>query len=142
MSDYLIDEMTGTDAEQSMLWMDARVCAECGEHAEHYHFPRMWIPQTGLVVMDEHHSILAVAFVYFEKTAAIAYCGWLVANPANTPQESYRAIKLLVNAIPTYARKNGAKCLLTVYGNRGLNHILERAGYQNGETCETKFKLL
>lgn len=142
MSAFLIDEMTGADAEQSMEWMDARVRAECGEHAEHYVFPRMWVPHTGLVVMDEHHIILAAAFVYFEKSAPIAYCGWLVANPDNTPFESYRAIRLLVNAIPAYARKNGAKCLLTVYGNRGINRILDRAGYQNGENCETKFKLL
>lgn len=142
MSGFLIDNMTQEDAEQSMKWMDARVRAECGEHAANYHFPRMWIPQTGLVVMNEKHALLAVAFVYFEKTAAIAYCGWLVANPGNTPLESHRAIRLLVNAIPAYARQNGAKCLLTCYGNRGLNRILDRSGFQNGETCETKFKLL
>lgn len=142
MSDYLIDTMSYWDAEQSMEWMDERVRAECGEHAANYHFPRMWIPKTGLIVKDEFNIVLAVAFVYFEKTAAIAYCGWLVANPGNTPMQSYRAIRLLANSIPNYARQNGAKCLLTCYGNRGINRILERSGYQNGEDCETKFKIL
>ena len=139
---YMIDEMSAVDAERSMQWMDKRVHAECGEHAQNYHFPRMWIPKTGLVVLDELHRLLAVAFVYFEKTAPIAYCGWLVASPGNTPRESYRAIKLLANAIPVYARRNGAKCLLTCYGSRGVNRILDRAGYENGENSETKFKLL
>ena len=142
MSDYLIDNMTPNDAEKSMQWMDARVRAELGDHAANYSFPRMWIPDTGLVALNGTSDLMAVAFVYFEKTAPIAYCGWLVSNPKNTPMESYRAIRLLVNAIPNYARSRGAKCLLTCYGNRGLNRILDRSGFQNGETCETKFKLL
>lgn len=142
MADYFIDLMSPLDAEQSMCWMDARVRAEMGDHAASYSFPRMWIPETGLIVRDESDRVLAVAFAYFEKTAPIAFCGWLVANPANTPRQSYRAIRLLVNAMPNYARQRGAKCLLTCYGNCNLNRILEKAGFQNGETCETKFKLL
>ena len=153
MADYIIDNMTPEDAEQSMQWMDARVRAECGTAsgvdevqgsapARNYVFPRMWIPETGLIVRVEYNNLLAVAFVYFEKTAPIAYCGWLVANPGNTARESYRAIRLLANAIPNYAQQNGAKCLLTCYGNRGINRILDQAGFQNGEDCETKFKLL
>lgn len=146
MSDYLIDRMTPNDAEKSMEWMDSRILAQCAADASargsSFLFPRMWIPDTGLVALNVTSDLMAVAFVYFEKTAPIAYCGWLVSNPSNTPVESYRAIRLLVNAIPNYARKNGARCLLTCYGNRGLNRILERSGFQNGETCETKFKLL
>lgn len=139
MSDYLIDNMTPEDAEEAMRWIDARIQARSGQQI---YFPRVLIPKTGQTARDLSGRLYAVAFVYFERTAELAYCGWLTSNPGNTPMESYRAIRLLANAIPNYARQNGAKILLTCYGNHGLNRILDRSGFQNGETCETKFKLL
>ena len=137
---YMIDEMSAVDAKEAVCWIDARIQARSGR--PNIVFPRVLIPKTGQVVYGEGGRLYAAAFVYFDKTAELAYCGWLMANPGNTPRESYRAIKLLANAIPTYAKKNGAKILLTCYGNRGLNRIFGNAGYQNGEPCETKFKIL
>ena len=139
-TNYFIEPMCAADADEAMRWMDARIQKNSGN--PNVVFPRLWVPKTGQAVLNDAGHLYAVSFVYFEKTAEIAYCGWLLANPENTARESYRAVKMLVNAMPTYARSQGAKCLLTVYGNRGINRLLEKSGFHNGENCESKFKLL
>ncbi len=134
------DEMTVEDGRQAVEWLSMRIRKHTGN--ETLSFPSEWMPETGMAVFDGRCRILAIATLYLEKSSPIAVCGWCVTNPGNTPRQSRSAVKLLMSAMPAYAKRNGAKYLLTTFGNRGINRILDDLDFINGELSENKFKVL
>ena len=137
-SDILIDEMNETDRTVMLKWMDdiAR------KHGVDSGFPGAMLPVTGLAARDGNGRTLAVATLYLEKSSTIAVCGFCVADPANRFRQSAAAVKLLLSTMPIYAKRCGAEYLMSVFGRRSLNRILDRSGFIPGETAETKFRRL
>lgn len=135
-----MDEMRIEDVRCAVDWMTERIRKKTGNYS--LSFPADWMPETGMVVVASDNTLLAVATLYLEKSSPVAVCGWCVANPQNKSLESYSAINLLMAAMPVYAKRLGAKYLLTTFGNRGINSVLDKCGFIQGETSENKFMIL
>lgn len=133
------DEMTEEDREKLNYWMDeiAR-----GSGVEGAFFPSALLPKTGLAVRNGEGRTLAVGTLYLEKSSTISVFGFCCADPENTKRESAEAVKLLISAMPVYAKRCGAEYLLSMFGRRSLNRLLDRSGYIFGEKSETKFRRL
>lgn len=125
--------MTLNDSVRAGNWMNLKVRQRSGIEAAA--FPVEILPKTGLSCFHENR-LLAVAFLYLEKSSTVAVCGWIAANPGNTPSESNIAVKELMTAMPEYARQQGATYLLTTFGNRGINRIAREAGFLPGDKAE------
>lgn len=128
--------MTLNDSVRAGNWLNMRVRQRSGIEAAT--FPVEILPKTGLSCFHENR-LLAVAFLYLEKSSTVAVCGWCVANPANTPSESKLAVTELLKAMPEYARQQGATFLLSTFGNRGINRIARKMGFIPGEKAENMY---
>ena len=96
-------------------------------------FPPDFLPETGLTVVSGDGRDLFSAAVYMDMTSSVAYAGWMAANPANTPRETYEAARLLISCLEDYAKKYGIEHLMTVSGNRAINLLYEQAGFKAGD---------
>lgn len=134
------DEMSVEEARLAVQWMTERVRKKSGDGS--LNFPSEWIPETGMAAFGDDGRVLAVATLYLERSSPVAVCGWCFANPENRPRESWRAVRLLMSVLPAYARRFGAKFLMTTFGNRGINRILDSRGFVHGENSENKFIVL
>ena len=106
-------------------------------------FPVDLLPETGLTVTGEGGKRLCAVVVYFEKTSPVAYIGWIATNPCNTLEESANSIVFGIREAVDYARRNGARHLLTTTGNRGINRIFDRQGFVSGDRMvEHKYRYL
>ncbi len=132
------DEMDGIDRWMLEAWMEAIA----HKHGVKEPFPSAMLPRTGLAARDENGSTLAVATLYLEKSSAVAVCGFCVADPLNRGAISAAAVKLLIAALPVYAKRRGAEFLMSVFGRKSLNKLLDNAGFVTGETAETKWRKL
>ena len=130
--------MTPEERKISACWLTEKIRRKSGSPA--VSFPEEWLPSTGLSARVADGPLLAVATLYLEKSTPVAVCGFCVANPFNSARESERAVRALLSAMPDYAKKRGASWLLTTFGNRGINRILDEFGFIAGENSETKFK--
>lgn len=117
------DFMTKQDAETGVRWMRERIKQD---------FPEDFFPKTGLVVRDGDR-LLCLVVIFLDPSCPVGIAGWCVSNPENTARESHTAIRLLFAAFPVYARQIGVKHLVCVFGNRGINRILDRGGYSQGD---------
>lgn len=133
----MVSEMSQFDRRIASQWLTAKICINSGKNIS---FPEEWLPSTGLSARVADGPLLAVATLYLEKSTPVAVCGFCVANPFNSARESERAVRALLSAMPDYAKKRGASWLLTTFGNRGINRILDEFGFIAGENSETKFK--
>lgn len=133
-------EMDYEDAGHAVRWITERIRITTGN--DQLEFDGDWLPITGLSAFDDRMHLKAVAILYLEKNSPVAVCGWCVTNPANTARESDKAVRMLMEKMPFYAKEHGAKYLLSMFGNRGINKILNDLDYINAETCETKFMKL
>lgn len=129
--------MTYGEALRAVAWLNDRIKA----HGFQEEFPETVLPRTGLVCYEDG-ILRAVVFIYFEKTSSIAVCGWCIANPKNKPRSSYNAVKALFDAVPEFAKENGATMLLSTFGNRGINKIAKEAGFIVGEKAVNMFKAI
>lgn len=138
---YRTDYMTKSHAIEAQKWLSQRMQGQTGDPS--MQFPAGWMPETGLVCLGDEDRLLAVAILYLERSSAVAVSGWCVANPENGPAVSVHALNLLLGSLPGYAKSLGAKHLLTYYGNRGLNKILDDVGFSNGDSSviQKYFKL-
>lgn len=134
-----ISEMTPDERRIASQWLTDKIRLNSGKNIS---FPEEWLPTTGLSARIDGGSLLAVATLYLEKSTPVSVCGWCIANPFNSARESEQAVRALLSAMPDYAVKQGAAWILTTFGNRGINRILNELGYVQGENSETKFKNL
>ena len=141
-----VDEMDREDALLAREWLTERIRKRTGR-AE-LEFPEDWLPETGRAVVGREHwereeRLLAVAMLYLEKSSPVAVCGWCIGNPGNVAKESDQAVRLLLGAMPNYARVHGARHLLTMFGRRSVNRICDELGYITGDPeVETKYMKL
>lgn len=105
-------------------------------------FPIDLLPAKGLAARDGRGKLAACATCYLDRSSPVAVCGWCVGDPDNPPRRTYEAVRTLLAAMPDYARAHGARYLLTIFGNRGINRMLDQMDFLNGETCENKIKIL
>jgi len=132
-------EMTEHDRGKLAGWLSliAR------KHGADGPFPAAILPWSGLAAVDETGKTLAVAALYLERSSTVAVFGFCVADPeAGMSRRSGEAVKRLIDAMPAYAKENGAEFLLSVFGRRSLNRLLDKAGFFVGENCETKIRRL
>lgn len=132
------DEMNGIDRWLLAAWLDANI-RKCGVDEP---FPGAILPRTGLAVRDDDGSTVAVAALYLEKSCGIAVCGWCCADPLGAARRNAEAVKLLLACLPVYARRCGAEYLMSVFGRKSLNKVLDKMGFINGEVAETKIRRL
>ena len=133
---FLVNEITGLDTITAAEWMDLKI-RKLGKN-EKLEFPLALLPRTGLACYRKG-VLKAAAFLYLEKSSSVAVCGWIMANPGNSSASSHKAVQMLLAAMPDYARRHGAKYLLTTFGNRAVNKIADRLGFITGEKAENKF---
>ena len=133
-----IDEMDGLDRWMLEAWME-RIARKHGADGP---YPAALLPKTGLAARDEYGNTLAVATLYLERSSAIAVCGFCVSNPLAGRRDTGEAVKLLLAAMPVYARRKGAAMLMTTFGRKSINRLLDRMGFIPGEAAETKFRRL
>ena len=132
------DEMDGIDRWLLAAWLNERIRKQGVKEF----FPGAILPKTGMAVRDDEGATVAVAALYLERSSKIAVCGWCCADPCRPARENSDAVKLLLAAMPVYARQQGAEYLMSVFGKRSLNKILDRMGFINGEAAETKIRRL
>ena len=128
---YRTDYMTLQHAVELQNWLTDRIRSRTGN--PELMFPPGWMPETGLVCLGDNDRLLAGVAIYFEQTSPVAVAGWVVTNPDNSASVSSDALKLLLAGLPGYAKSRGAKHLLTYFGNRGINSILDNLGFHNGD---------
>ena len=134
-----IREMTEHDRGRLAEWLSL-IARSRGVNGP---FPAAMLPWTGLAAIDETGATLAVAALYLERSSSIAVFGFCAADPArSSSRQSGEAVRMLIDAMPAYAKENGGEFLMSVFGRRSLNRILDKAGFFPGETCETKFRRL
>ncbi len=100
-------------------------------------FPRELVPATGIAVLEEGRT-LALISVYLEKTTAVAVLGFTAANAENTKAESAESLGLGIRTALDYVRSLGVKHCIGVYGNDGLNRLLDRIGFQTADRDVTQ----
>ena len=132
-----IREMNEADRGKLAEWL-TRIA---GDHGVNGTFPASILPWTGLAAVDEAGNTLAVAALYLERSSTVAVFGFCVGAPEKRfSRRSGEAVKRLIAAMPAYAKQNGAEILMSVFGRRSLNRLLDKAGFIPGETAETKFR--
>lgn len=139
MGTMRVDHLTTAAGIQAANWITSRIYQRTGDAK--LIFPVDWMPATGICVYDADDTLLCVAILYLEKSSPVAVCGWCVTNPENASRTSRAAVKLAMSVLPVYAHEHGAKYLLTIFGNRGINRILDDLGYITTEDSENKFIL-
>lgn len=135
-----IRKMGTKDADCAIEWLNQRIRKKLGNNS--LNFPVDMMPKNGLAAFDNIGNLLTVAFLYIEKTSPVAVCGWCISNPNNSGKISFAAISKIMARMPEYAKSKGAKHLLTIFGDRGINAILDQLGFITGEVSENKFKFL
>ena len=134
-----IREMTEHDRGKLAGWLSliAR------KHGVNGPFPAAILPWTGLAAVDEAGKTLAVAALYLERSSTVAVFGFCAADPeAGMSRQSGEAVKRLIAAMPAYAKQNGAEILMSVFGRKSLNRLLDKSGFLPGENCETNIRRL
>lgn len=113
------------------------------KHGANASFPAAVLPWTGLAAVDETGKTLAVAALYLERSSTVAVCGFCAADPERgIARQTGEAVRQLLAAMPAYAKQNGAEILMSVFGRRSLNRLLDKSGFLPGENCETKIRRL
>lgn len=134
-----IREMNEYDREKLAGWLS--LIAQ--KHGVNGPFPAAILPWTGLAAVDEAGRTLAVAALYLERSSTVAVFGFCATDPEKSrTRQSGGAVKRLIAAMPAYAKQNGAEILMSVFGRRSLNRLLDKSGFIPGETAETKFRRL
>lgn len=129
------DEMTEEMRLEAIDWQNRHLREVYGEHSG---LPFDIFPKNGMVAIADDGRLIAAGMMYLEKTVPVAVCGFLFANPDASAQEKHTAVKLVLASLPVYARKLGAKCVISTYGRRSLNRMLDRMGVPTIEHAETK----
>ena len=132
------DEMDGIDRWMLAAWLNESIRRQ----GVNEFFPGAILPATGMAVRDEQGATVAVAALYLERSSSIAVCGWCCADPCRCARDNAAAVKLLLASLPIYAKRQGAEYLMSVFGKRSLNRVLDSMGFVNGEAAETKIRRL
>ena len=88
------------------------------------------LPNFGYVVCDRDSGrMFAAGWAYMDKNSPIGFIEWLVANPANSPRESLKTLKIIIDAMTRTFKENGYLAVLVSVKNEGLAKLFKKAGY-------------
>ena len=102
-------------------------------------FNIMLLPAKGLSCFCGRR-LVAVADIYIAQEMGIAFCCLVAADPQNTPAQSSRAVRLLLEMMPEYVKEYGVRFLMTNFSQNSVNRIARRCGYVPGGKSEMFFK--
>jgi hypothetical protein len=85
--------------------------------------PANMLPAKGVII--GHH---AAGFLYDDPTCQLAGIEWIVTNPDNSPQESYKAIIQLLAALKGLAIDHGKTGVFSTCKQYSLARTLEKSG--------------
>lgn len=115
--------ITYDDIDLASAWYSARIKQD---------MPKEIFPKTGIAVY-EAGQCLVVASCFFDRSTNVAVLGWCISNPKVTLMKRGRATKFALEEVVKYAKENGAKHLLTIFGCDSLNRSLARMGFKIGD---------
>ena len=90
--------------------------------------PEKFLPSMGLII--EGH---AACFLFLDAGSAMAAMEWTVTHPLNTPRESLKAIKILIDAAEKLAKACGKFALFTTVKQASLMRAFESADFQKAD---------
>jgi hypothetical protein len=93
--------------------------------------PEVALSKTGLVISDDDGTLRAAGWLY-RTDSPVMLLEWVVANPDNTPRQSYAAIKELLDGVKLIVHSSGGY-LLTFLQNEGLLKTFIKQGFSPEE---------
>lgn len=133
------EEMTADIAREAIEWQNERNRRIAGITKK---LPLDLLPATGMYAIADDNFHVAAASLYLEKETPVAVCGFLFVNPDAPVRLVRQAVRLILAAMPVYAKKQGAKYLISTFGRPSFNRILDQIGFVTAETAENKIMKL
>lgn len=133
------EEMTSGIAREAIEWQNERNRRIAGITKK---LPLDLLPSTGMYAIADDNFHVAAASLYLEKETPVAVCGFLFVNPDAPVRLVRQAVRLILAAMPVYAKKHGAKYLISTFGRPSFNRILDQIGFVTAETAENKIMKL
>ena len=133
------EEMTSAIAREAIEWQNERNRRIAGITKK---LPLDLLPSTGMYAIADDNFHVAAASLYLEKETPVAVCGFLFVNPDAPVRLVRQAVRLILAAMPVYAKKHGAKYLISTFGRPSFNRILDKIGFITAETAENKIMKL
>ena len=133
------EEMNSAIAREAIEWQNERNRRIAGITKK---LPLDLLPSTGMYAIADDNFHVAAASLYLEKETPVAVCGFLFVNPDAPVRLVRKAVRLILAAMPVYAKKHGAKYLISTFGRPSFNRILDQIGFVTAETAENKIMKL
>ena len=133
------EEMTSAIAREAIEWQNERNRRIAGITKK---LPLDLLPSTGMYAIADDNFHVAAASLYLEKESPVAVCGFLFVNPDAPVRLVRQTVRLILAAMPVYAKKQGAKYLISTFGRPSFNRILDQIGFVTAETAENKIMKL
>ena len=100
-------------------------------------FPEDFLPETGVVV--EHCGrVICIIPVYMEATSNVAVLGHFIADVSANRKLVAKAAKLAIEAAAAWAKKQGRKYVISIFGRNSINRIADKLGFITTEIIEEK----
>jgi len=95
--------------------------------------PAEILPFRGVVAELDGRPV-ACMWVYCDTAAAAALIEWAVADPANSPRVTVRALRKILDWLTGMLRREGMAHIIAATSVSGLLKLYERAGFIRGDT--------
>ena len=109
--------------------------------AEHYRsdaFPEDFLPYTGVAVLCGD-TVAAVIPVYLEQSSSVAVLGHCMINEKIKKRIIVQCLQQLIEFAKIYAKNNGKKYIVGIFGRRSINRIADKCSFVNADTIEEKY---
>jgi hypothetical protein len=88
------------------------------------------LPNFGYVVCDSDSGrMFAAGWAYMDKNTPIGFIEWLVTNPDNSPRESIKTLKVIIDGMTKMFERSGKLAVLVSTKSEGLVKLFKKAGY-------------
>lgn len=96
----------------------------------------------GVAVLSDSGAPLAFAYIYPAAGSELAWLGFIVRDPFASALTAGRALKLLISAAETAAKRLGYPILYAATDSPAIKKLLNKRGYQLGSQVQEYFKEL
>lgn len=90
----------------------------------------------GIIIEDDTGKMMSAGFVYCDDATPVCMMEWIVANPDNTPRESLKSLRKLLEVITGWADESG-KVLMTSVKQETLAKLYEKVGFASADVGMT-----
>lgn len=122
-------EVTEEDIDTALEWM---------QHHYGKAFPRDFLPKTGIIAVLNGIKVCVIP-IYLESSSSVAVLGHCIINEKIPGRKVCMAIKECVKTCVSFARKKQRKFVISVFGRRSINKIVDQCGFLTADTIEEKF---